>query len=213
MTTQSHSTSKDELRRLMKERVSSLTVAQKEAASRKACRLLQQALPPDHFSALLCYYPLRTEISPLDVAHAFLQQGKTVALPRVDVARHEMEFFTLDPRLTLDQQVARGAFGIAEPEGGKPFRLTGLSRGTAVLLVAPGLAFGRDGSRLGRGAGFYDRMIARLRREASLCGVAVVVCGFCFALQLEDSVPTCAQDELVDAIVCEKGIFLPRLTV
>ena len=192
----------------MKARLSQLTATQKEASSRKASRLLQDAIPPEHFAALLCYYPLKTEISPLGVAHAFLQQGKTVALPRVDVARHEMDFFALDPRLTLEQQLVRGSFGVAEPEGGKPFRLQAVPKGESVLLVAPALAFGGDGSRLGRGAGFYDRAIAQLRGEAALCGVGLVVCGFCFACQLLQSVPTDEHDEMMDAVVCDEGAFV-----
>ena len=213
MTNQSHSMSKQELRQLMKERVSSLTREQKEASSREACRILQDALPPEHFGALLCYYPLKTEISPLGVAHTFLEQGKTVALPRVDVASYEMDFFTLDPHLALQQQVARGAFGVAEPEGGTRFSLRDLSSGVAVLLVAPGLAFAKDGSRLGRGAGFYDRKITCLREEAALCGVKLVVCGICFACQLKDSVPTESHDALVDAVVCEKDTIILNLYI
>lgn len=210
MTNQDHSMSKQELRQLMKERVSSLTRKQKEASSRNACRILQDALPPEHFDALLCYYPLKTEISPLGVAHTFLEQGKTVSLPRTDVASHKMDFFTLDPRLTLQQQVARGAFGVAEPEGGTRFSLHDLPSGAAVLLVAPGLAFDKSGSRLGRGAGFYDRAIAQLRGEAALCGVGLVVCGFCFALQLLQSVPTDEHDEVMDAVVCDEGAYIVR---
>ena len=208
MTTQRHSTSKDELRRLMKARLSSLTREQKESSSRKACHLLQQAFPSDRFGALLCYYPLKTEISPLDVAHVFLEHGKTVALPRTDAVRHKMDFFALDPCLTLEQQVARGSFGVAEPQGGTRFSLRDLPSGAAVLLVTPGLAFAKDGSRLGRGGGFYDRKIAGLREEAALCEVSLAVCGFCFALQLVQSVPCESHDAPVDAVVCEDGAFL-----
>lgn len=208
MIPQSHSTSKDELRRLMKARLSSLSATQKQASSRKACRLLQQTLPPENFDALLCYYPLKTEISPLDVAHAFLEQGKTVALPRTDVTNHEMTFSSLEPRLALEQQITRGSFGIAEPHGGTRFSLRDLPSGAAVLLVAPGLAFAKNGSRLGRGGGFYDKKIAVLREEAALCGVSLVVCGFCFALQLVQNVPCESHDAPVDAVVCEDGAFL-----
>ena len=126
-----------------------------------------------------------------------------------------MDFITLDAHIPLEEQTTRGTFGIREPVGGKPFCLEDTPAHSSVLLIAPALAFGRDGSRLGRGAGFYDRAIAQLRAEAVLCGVSLVVCGFCFALQLKDSVPTESHDAFVDALVSEEGVIichpLPRL--
>ena len=203
----------------MKRELSSLTQQQRQEASIKACDLLLSSFPPESFAALLSYAPLKTELSPTDVTRSFLQQGKTVALPRVvpssTASEQQMDFITLDAHIPLEQQTTRGTFGIREPVGGKPFCLEDTPAHSSVLLIAPALAFGRDGSRLGRGGGFYDRKIAELKAQAALCDRRVVVCGFCFALQIKDSVPTESHDAFVDALVSEECVIichpLPRL--
>jgi 5-formyltetrahydrofolate cyclo-ligase len=66
------------------------------------------------------------------------------------------------------------------------------------LILVPGLAFTRDGHRLGRGGGFYDRFLARLPASTFKLGV-------CFDLQIVGSLPTEAHDQRVDAVVTECG--------
>lgn len=60
------------------------------------------------------------------------------------------------------------------------------------LFLVPGLAFTRDGRRLGRGRGHYDRLLARLPRIARI--------GVCFACQLVDELPTDPHDQSVDEV-------------
>lgn len=67
------------------------------------------------------------------------------------------------------------------------------------LVLVPGLAFTRDGRRLGRGGGFYDRYLASLPAGAMKLGV-------CFQCQLVESLPLEAHDQPVHAIVTEDGI-------
>jgi 5-formyltetrahydrofolate cyclo-ligase len=64
------------------------------------------------------------------------------------------------------------------------------------LVLVPGLAFSRDGHRLGRGGGFYDRLLAGRARDAVKVGV-------CFALQLHDSIPREAHDVVLDAVISD----------
>ena len=66
------------------------------------------------------------------------------------------------------------------------------------LLLVPGLAFTRDGQRLGRGGGYYDRYLAGLPAGAVKLGV-------CFECQLVDRLPSEAHDQRVHAIVTENG--------
>ncbi|MFL6530221.1 MAG: 5-formyltetrahydrofolate cyclo-ligase [Chthoniobacterales bacterium] len=64
------------------------------------------------------------------------------------------------------------------------------------LVLVPGLAFSRDGHRLGRGGGFYDRLLAGRARDAAKIGVA-------FALQLRNDVPRAEHDVILDAVVTD----------
>ena len=67
------------------------------------------------------------------------------------------------------------------------------------LVLVPGAAFTADGQRLGRGGGFYDKLLASPRFRAFKIGV-------CFDLQLVREVPLEAHDRRVDQVVTESGI-------
>lgn len=68
------------------------------------------------------------------------------------------------------------------------------------LLVVPGLAFTREGLRLGRGGGYYDRFLAQPLLRAKKMAA-------CFQTQLVEELPILDHDEKVDAIVTEFGMF------
>lgn len=68
----------------------------------------------------------------------------------------------------------------------------------ADIILVPGLAFDRAGGRLGRGGGFYDRVLADLPVRVRRVGVA-------FARQVVGSVPTGAHDARVDRVIFETG--------
>ena len=90
----------------------------------------------------------------------------------------------------------RGTLGVWEPVL-DPARLVADSDLTTILT--PALAFGQsDGSRIGRGAGFYDRLFARPGVTARRIGIA-------FDLQIVPHIPTEAHDARVEAIVTESG--------
>ena len=65
------------------------------------------------------------------------------------------------------------------------------------LIVVPGLAFSRDGHRLGRGAGFFDRLLAGPAAEAYKLGVR-------FDFQLLESIPIEPHDIVMDTVVTEE---------
>ncbi len=113
-------------------------------------------------------------------------EGRRLLLPRVRPRDHgprEMvlcEFSALDA-LGVDR------FGIRSPDGPE-------WSGEVDLVVVPGLAFGHDGSRLGYGGGFYDRLLGQGRfRRSTLCGLA-------FDQQVVPSLPVEAHDVLLDHV-------------
>ena len=62
-------------------------------------------------------------------------------------------------------------------------------------ILVPGLAFTRDGCRLGHGGGYYDRLLAQ-------CAPRTAKIGVCFATQMFDALPSEPHDVRVDAVVC-----------
>ena len=68
------------------------------------------------------------------------------------------------------------------------------------LILVPGLAFSRDGQRMGRGGGFYDRLLARESLRAHKIGI-------CFDMQIFRDLPLESHDIIMDEIATESGVF------
>jgi 5-formyltetrahydrofolate cyclo-ligase len=134
---------------------------------------------------VLLYAPLADELdlSPLMVlARA---EGRLLALPRFDGARGEYGAAAVgDP----EQDVVPGQFGIREPAAHCP----AVPLNQLDFALVPGLGFDREGRRLGRGRGFYDRLLTAFHGTA--CGVAM-------DWQVRESIPAEPHDKLVDCIL------------
>jgi 5-formyltetrahydrofolate cyclo-ligase len=120
---------------------------------------------------------------------AFTQLGARVLLPVVPAEGVELGWAVDTGRL------APGRFGLLEPVG---HRLGTAAVGTAEMVVVPALAVSRDGVRLGRGGGYYDRALRHVRSGAVL--VAVV-----FDDELLDDLPAEPHDLRVTAVVTPSG--------
>ena len=88
----------------------------------------------------------------------------------------------------------RVRYDIWEPLG-DPVDLTQID-----LALIPGLAFTPDGRRLGRGKGFYDRFLPRLRPDCCKCGIG-------YDFQIVDELPIEAHDILLDAVVTPSDVY------
>ena len=97
--------------------------------------------------------------------------------------------------ITNTTALVRGPFGVIEP----PFESNALADLTTLdAIFIPGLAFSKDGGRLGFGGGWYDRLLARIPDKTIKIGV-------CRNELLIDSVPMDAWDVRVDGILTEAG--------
>lgn len=112
---------------------------------------------------------------------------KTVLLPVIDGDT------LLLKRFTAPDEMSPCRYGILEPSGAAvdPERVD--------MLIVPGLAFDRRGNRLGRGKGYYDRLLA---------GTSAVKVGVCFECQLFDGIPAESHDVRMDAVITENSLIL-----
>ncbi|MEQ1630072.1 MAG: 5-formyltetrahydrofolate cyclo-ligase [Gallionella sp.] len=151
------------------------------------------AMPEYQGAAMvLGYMSFGTEFASRDWLQQVLDDGKHLILPRVDSASKQLELYRVQD---LACQMQQGAWGIAEPMPECCERLIGLNAVEFALL--PGVAFARDGARLGYGGGYYDKLLARMERRPALVAAA-------FALQLVDAIPQESTDVKIDRIVTEQ---------
>lgn len=111
--------------------------------------------------------------------------------PRV-VADH-IEFVGVTAAADLTPSVWRPL--VREPSDGDGHAVTPPE---VELILVPGLAFTREGHRLGRGGGFYDRYLSQLPARTIKLGV-------CFDAQVVENFPTEAHDQRVDEVITESG--------
>ena len=102
-------------------------------------------------------------------------------------------------RITALAELVPVSFGLLEPPP-----LLAKSRlllpAEAGLLLIPGVAFDRDGGRLGHGKGFYDRLLAR-------AGPGPLRVALAFDTQVVAQVPMMGGDERMDLIVTEEAVY------
>jgi 5-formyltetrahydrofolate cyclo-ligase len=130
------------------------------------------------------------------VLQAILEK-KIVAVPRV--TGRNMAFHQITG---LNDGLEMNRMGIREPFPSLPVIEPGGLLNN--LVIAPGLAFDRERNRLGRGGGYYDRFICKIREKWK---TSTTIVGICFSEQLVDLVPVSSMDELVDMIVTDEGVI------
>ena len=183
---------KREIRREMRATLAAMTPNVAAAKSLRACEAL--ALQAEYRDArtVMIFLAIQGEIDPAELARAAWREGKTVLVPVTVWEDRSMVAVAID---SLDSGLVVTDQGIREPVGGQAVAVDEID-----LIVVPALAFDRQGNRLGRGGGFYDRFLASPGMRARLCGIA-------FCEQLLDEVPTGVHDCPVDIIVTDTEVL------
>lgn len=179
------SAQKAALRRRMRAAARPMAAAVAAAAAEQFVLVLEEQNRWQQACRILAFMPMPAELDVRPAVLRALQAGKRMVLPRYRPAQRDYEGCEV-ANLTSDLQV--GAFGIAEPAAHCP--VCALSQLDFVLV--PGLAFDAAGHRLGRGKGFFDRLLAEVRG---------VKCGVGFDWQIVAHVPVEPHDIALDCLV------------
>ena len=141
---------KKELRRTIRERKRAMTEEEIVSRSEKLGVLFSQSEAYKAAKTIYGYLPYNQEVRTVPMLERALRDGKRVAVPKC--YGDEMKFLSLDDL----SQVEKGYAGIPEPIADGP-----VADDDTALVLMPGLAFDRQGHRIGYGGGFYDKFLAR----------------------------------------------------
>jgi 5-formyltetrahydrofolate cyclo-ligase len=145
---------------------------------------------PEYLSSrsIALYASIQNEVRTDKIRDHALKQGKRIFYPVLRTgAVAELV------RLESARELSLGPFGIPEPSGDEQFPDECQKD---LFVVVPGLAFDLNGNRLGRGKGWYDRLLKKL-------GKNVVAVGLAYDFQIVDQVPVEPWDERVAYIFTE----------
>lgn len=158
----------------------------------KSAKVTERFLESEFYknaSVILFYLSAKNEVDTFSAISAALSSGKKVAVPITDTKTNTL---TLSYLTGLDG-LKEGAFGIFEPS--EPIFCADDDIDT---VVVPGIAFDRNGARIGYGKGYYDRLFDRVNG---------VKAAFCYDFQLVDNVCAEPHDVSMDFIITESEII------
>jgi len=183
---------------LRRESRSRLRAVPAEVLAAAAERMIARLVDRPEWSAartVMLFAPMPEEPDVWPLADRVLKEGRMLALPRFDVARGEYQAAVVR---NLAREVIRGSFGIREPASECPvWPVNELD-----FVLVPGLSFDARGRRLGRGKGYYDRLLGSVGGTA--CGVAM-------DWQVLPDIPVEPHDRGVDCILTpSRWLVMPR---
>ena len=181
--------------RLVETRVA-LHPDQRQRADRKICAHLLRLLTERDCLDVAAFVPFRGEPDLLPAMQALSEAGRNIWLPVVDGLAMSFR------RWTPGMQMKANRFGIPEPVDGRECNPEHLE-----LVLLPLVAFAGNGTRLGMGAGFYDRTFA-FANDNPAAGPWMV--GAAYALQQVDSLPSQPWDVPLGAVITERGLQVFR---
>jgi 5-formyltetrahydrofolate cyclo-ligase len=140
-------------------------------------------------NTIFAFVSFKSETDTHKIIKYAIHDGKTICVPRIKSKQKGIEIFKID---NFDQ-LEKGYFGILEPIES----CLAVESKDIDLILMPGVAFDRQGGRLGYGAGFYDRFLSKINRSVDKIAVA-------YHFQVLDNIPMDEHDVRIDGIVTEE---------
>lgn len=187
----SEAPTKSETRRRLRDLLAAIPADVRHTRSLAACSLI--ASTPEFAAArvVMLYLAMVQELDTASLALRCWQAGKTVVVPKVSWDQKRMMPVEI---ASLTTDITTTGTGVREPAVGNPMPVDMVD-----LVIVPGLGFSRQGYRIGRGMGFYDRFLA----QSDFHGVS---CGLCFEDQVVDSLPLQPHDVPLALLATDRSL-------
>ena len=198
--------SKTAFRKNIAHRISSITQEYRTWHSTRCMHHLSSSLIWKEAQYICAYIPFSKECNIMPLLHLALVAKKKVYIPLPDTSPQHLALVHARNAFThLQYYIAQSGktsrfLLIPIIDGIYPNNI--LLQAKSTLILVPGLGFSYDGSRLGRGGGFYDRLLQTLYIRSN-----IHVVGVCYERQLYDSIPTKAHDIPMEYILYEKELL------
>lgn len=181
--------SKSEFRLAMKDRLMKLSENDRRVESQILVRELRKFVETSKARSIGAYIPFKDEPNIRSLLEEWIHAGFTVSIPHVENnAMHFVHVRTLE---------GVGISAIGTPDPTRTENTDKVDERSMDIVLVPGRAFTRDGNRMGRGNGGYDRWIHEQRKRNPLTKYV----GVCFECQLVQEMPTDPHDEKVDVVI------------
>lgn len=175
---------KKELRKQIRAAKKAVPFYEKCSRSAPIMRQVEELPQFQESQTILLYWSMEDEVQTHDFVNRWYKE-KTLLLPCVDGNDLRLRQYTGPECLKEGEQ-----FGIGEPTGPEYTTLD-----TVQMIIVPGVAFDRSGNRMGRGRGFYDRLLKSTPRAYKV--------GVAFNFQMVDHVPIEDFDVPMNAVIAE----------
>ncbi len=182
---------KQTYRQRAKDAVRALGEEERQNLSKIACAHAATLGAYRQAGTILAYQPIRGECSPMPLVALARREGKRVAFP-LCVENRGLALYLA----RCEEDFLQGAYGIREPN---PARCGHIMPDEIDFALIPGLAFDRACNRLGRGAGYYDRLLENFHGAKA---------GLAYSCQLFPCIPAGEWDVRMDFVVTNDGIIV-----
>lgn len=183
---------KSELRLAIRERLSKLSARDREVESQIVVRELKKLLPPVP-ATIAAYSAYMDEPDLSALITELLNEKNVICLPKI-----EHNHLVMHRIRSLDDVHRNPVTNVPEPIDASP-----IDESKIADVLVPGRAFTRDGHRLGRGNGGYDRWISEQRKRNPVTRYI----GVCFECQIVQELPLEAHDEKMDLVVTARKTY------
>ncbi|XP_045461716.1 5-formyltetrahydrofolate cyclo-ligase [Harmonia axyridis] len=185
---------KSELREDVSRKLAALSSKEKEKQSDVVVKKVLELPEFNHSQRVSIFLSTDNEINTRPIVETIFQKEKQCFIPRY--SKNGMEMVKLHSMVDWEN-LPLTPWNIKQPKL-KEERENALDTGGLDLIIVPGVAFTKNGKRLGHGGGYYDRYIRTIREKQKTPVVTVAVA---FQEQILDDIPTHEHDEIIDKIL------------
>lgn len=184
-------TVKQQIRETIREKRDAMAKEEVERKSGAIAKKLEATVEYREAKTVLFYAAKGNEVQTKKLINDALKSGKKVLLPITNTAAGELGVAEIRD---YSSDLKPGAFGIMEPK-----QRSAVEEEEIDVVIVPGVAFDKDGHRLGYGLGYYDKLLHRLTKAAEI--------GLAYDFQVVEKLPRESHDRPTDMIVTESRVI------